>query len=397
MIVGKKKQKRNTHQTFTLLSADESKRLDSLLKNPKAINPKDLNEHIRGPELAQAFLERMPLDEPGIIPIVLAIREAYKEKYVQKAVKKAIFRLKQKGISIPDADSDPSPAIVLKYSESDDPSAYLGPIDGTGNRGILIIIPQIPKGMNVGIGLLNTEEGITYFIYNRLSKKRANEVKELFFEQSGKAIEASIPHAATILETAYTRSKSVTGESIESYLQLRPWILDNVALLDHPVIYDFMSPDSISKDVLTDSMIRKLLGHKFMQSWIIDPEKIKPILEEISNVEESPILMSEGQKSNRVHEIKDKALIALYPDSKRMVLKESLEEMAYFFHGLHEEDYVRPSLLAASSLSYKDMTFMTNSLLKSLLDRSIEYYTDIMEKDTELKEDRNRSSSLIIP
>lgn len=395
--MGKKKQKRNKPKTLTLLSADESKRLDSLLKNPKEINPKDFNERIWGPEFAQAFLERMPFDEPEIIPVVSAIREAYKEKYVQKAVKKAVFRLKQKGISVPDSESDASPAFVLKYLENDDPSAYLGPIDGTGNRGILIIIPQVPKGVNVGIGLLSTEEGITYFIYDKFSKKRANEVKELFFEQTGKAVEASIPHAATILETAYARSKAMAGETTDGYLQLRPWILDNVTLLDRPAIYDCISPDSTSTDVLTDSMIQKLLGHEFMESWIIDPEKIKPVFEEISSVEESPILISEGQKSDRMDEIKDKALNALYPDSKRMILKESLEEMAYFFYRLNEEDYIRLSLLAADSMSQKDMIFMTNPFLKSLLDRSIRYYAEIMEKDTESKEDSERSSSLIIP
>jgi hypothetical protein len=391
----KKKSKKNKPTASSFISADERTYLDSLLEGLNRINLENPHEQIPGPEFAQALLEGLPTDDPQIVPVVLTIREHFEQKNVQKAVKKVVFRLQQRGVSVPETEADTSPILVLRHSESPEPTAYLGAFDGAGNRGMLINIPQIPKGVNVSIGVVNSEEGIDQFIYLQYSKKQAKEVQELFFDQGGQVIETSMQHAASILEKAYLISKP--GEATEAYLQLRPWILEHITILDHPIIHDFIPPESISEEVLTPSMVNKLLEHEFMQAWIVEPEKMAPILEAISSVEESPILVSETQKSERIQEIKDKTVADLYPDSKRLVLKDNLEETAYLFYKLGEEEYARLALLAAFSMA-QNSSLTVNLFLKSLLGRSIDYYTYEMDALAEsVKEEQDRSSGLIIP
>ena len=51
-------------------------------------------------------------------------------------------------------------------------------------------------------------------------------------------------------------------------------------------------------------------------------------------VEESRILVTEAQKLERIKEFKDKAVARVFPDSKRAIIKDRLEEMAYIFFSL---------------------------------------------------------------
>jgi len=397
--VGKKKiPKKRKSQDLPKLPSEEEIVLNSLLGNLKDINLNNIDQQIPSPQLACALIEKLPLDAPETIDIILAMREAFNEKTVQKAIKKTIFKLKQREISIPDLEPPKEMPFLIKKTERDEPTAYLGPIDGFGNRGIFIILPQIPKGIDIGLGILNDEEGIIQFILGRYSKKRMREVKDFFFEQIGTMVESTLPHAATILEKAYNRNKPGLEESSRDYLQLRPWILENIPLLDQSVIYDFIPLESVSNEILTDSRIDKLLGHELMESWIIKPEEIKPLFEKIVEVEESLILVSEAQKLDRIKEIKDQGVAQMFPDSKRSIIKERLEEMAYIFLKLDEEEYTRLSLISAFSLDEKDSILGVNPFLEAMVERSLDYYQQSSEEVDESKDmEEDSSSSIIIP
>jgi len=397
--VGKKKRpKKRKSQDLPRLSSEEEIALNSLLENLKDINLNNIDQQISTPQLARALLEGLSVDDPGSADIILAIRDAFDEKIVQKTIKKTIFRFKQKGITFPDLEPPKETPFLIKKSDKDEPTAYLGPIDGFGNRGIFIILPQIPKGIDIGMGIINDEEGIIQFILGRYSKKRMREAKDFFFEQVGTMVESTLPHAATILERAYNRNKPGLEESSRDYLQLRPWILENISLLDQSIIYDFIPLESVSNEILTDSQIDKLLGHELMESWIIKPEEIKPLFEKIVEVKESRILVSEAQKLERIKEMKDKAVAQVFPDSKRAIIKDRLEEMGYIFFKLDEKEYTRLSLISASSLDEKDSILSVNPFLEAMVKRSIDYYQAASEEDDASK-DRGKysSSSIIIP
>jgi len=328
----------------------------------------------------------------------LAIREAFDQKNVQKAVKKTIFRLKQKGLFIPDSEFGKGAPLLIKKTQHVEPTVYIGPIDGAGSRLICIFLPQIPKGFQIGIGAVSDEEGIIDFASGEYSKKRMREFKDFVLEKFSPTVEASLAHAATILEKAYSRKEQTLRESYRNYLQLRPLILENVSLLDRPAIYDFIPFDTVSEKTLTDSQIDKLLGHKLMESWIIDADQIKPLADEISEAEESPIIVSGGQSANRINEIKQKGITEFYQDPKRLLLKNRLEEMAYVFLKLDEEEYTHLSLAAAFSLDEKDSFLKVNPFLTAMVERSLNYYTQMAEEIAKSEGlEKNSSPRIVAP
>ncbi|MFC1823633.1 hypothetical protein ACFL9T_13060 [Thermodesulfobacteriota bacterium] len=380
------------------LSSEEEVLLASLLSNSVEINPGNIQEKVPSPRLAQALLEKLPPNTPEIVPLIQAVSGAFREKKVQKAVARAVFRLKKKGISVPIQKADDSqPVFHSARQEASEPYAFLGPIDGMGNRAVFLAMPQIPKDVDLGMGIINDEQGILNFIHGRYSKKRLKEVQEHFFSQVEHMVETSLPHVATVLERAFENNQDSVDEASRDYLSLRPWILENVTMLDRAVIYDSLPIDTVENEILTESMIEKLLDQEFMLSWIIEPEQAEGLMEGIAKIEESPLHLTEEQKANRVNEIKESTLIELFPEQKRSILKTRLEEMAYLFYKQDAQDYALLSLASALSLEQKDSPIHVNAFLKAMIERSISYYEEAGKQWEGSTEKEEESSKIIVP
>lgn len=395
MAKRKKPKKKKPHPP-PILSQEQQTQLTTLLKDFKNLNNSNVHEQIPSAELAQALVESIPAQDPDAIPALLAVREAFPQKNVQKAIKKTFFKFKQKGISHPDLEPEKGPQVLASKVVVADPSAFLGPIDGTGSRGVLLILPQVPKGVDVGMGAVSDELGFIQFFVGRYSKKQLKEIEEIFFSSFDHAVETPISHAATLLERAYTKSEEGLNDASRGYLQLRPWILENVSLLEQSAVYDLIPLDSISKGSLTNSQIEKLLAHELMKTWIIDPDRIKPLLEDIQKVKESRILVSDAQKTDQINEAKRKSISQIYSEDKRLLMKWRLEEMAYFFFKLEEEEIGRISLAAAQSLDEKDSPLLINPFLEAIMERSLVFHMGAAQEAQESEGGAGDSSSKII-
>jgi len=393
----KKTQKKKKAPNKPLLSAEEEIRLKTLLENLQDIDPTKIEEQIQSSEVAQALVKKMPLEHPNTVTILASIREAFDQKSVQKEIKRALFKLERKGVRIPEADQPEKTPFEIQKTESAEPNIYVGPIDGSGGRVLFMALPRVPKGYDIGMGLVNDEEGFLEFVSGTYSKKQMKEVKTLFFEKVSPLVETSLSHAATILEGIHGQAGSGRTDATNNYLQLRPLILNKTSLLERPAIYDFISSED--PDSLTDSRIKKLLNHKILETWVVPPEEIRPLMEEIQKTEESPIFLSQTQKFDRVNEIIEKALDKLYPESKRALLKNRLEETAYVFFKLEDEEYARLSLAAARSIEKKDSILGVNPFLKALLQRTLDLYFKSIKEMEQPKEgsEEDASPTLILP
>jgi hypothetical protein len=370
-LAKKKKTPKKRRPLPPSLSAEEQARLDALLQDLKALHETDLKKQIPGPQFARALVEDLPLDDPETPRLLVAVKETFRDKGVQKAIKKAAFKLRQKGAPIPELETREEPPFMIPKVEKEEPLAFLGPVDGAGSRAVFLGLPQLAKGVDLGMGVVNDEQGVMEFSFGRYSKKQVKEVQALFFEKVRPMVKTSLAHAATILETAYRDKGASQRAASRNYLQLRPWLLEHVTLLDKAPVYDHLSLDSAAQEILTPSQMDRLLGHELFKTWLVDPEDLEPVVAELIKVEESPIFVSDVQKTERINQIKEDALAKLYPDEKRRRMLGRLEEMAYIFLKLEDEIMARLSLAAAMSLKERDTRFQVNPFLKALLERTL--------------------------
>lgn len=376
-----KKPKKMKPDHPSLLKSEETL-VTSLLEDFKNADPAEIVARIPHSHLAGIFLERLPLDNEFPVPLLLALDEAFKDKKVHKLVKRILFKLKQKGVPIDESfPQRASHDTILTRTQREEPAAYIGPIAGTiGTRAVLILLQSAVKGYQAGIGLVSEVEGILQFLYGPFSKKRLKEIKGSLSQEAGPLVETSLSHAATILEIAYGRHMEVHSDAPSQYPELRPWLLENVTILDRPIIYDFVS-EIPGDGTLSDSQLGKLFAHNLMESWLIDFEDLKPFMENILKVEGSPIVLSDAQKADQIRQVKDKSIEELFPGPRRALLKHNLEEMAYFFFKLDQDEYSRVALTAARNLDEEDTILRKNMVIEFLLERSMQYYMDLAAEE----------------
>ena len=382
-----------------LLNQEQEALVTTLLKEIDSTDPAEILAKIPDLSCAQALIDRLPLNDESPIPLLLALRDTFKERDVVKAIKRALFKLKRKGVATEAFDTeDSTPSTILKPLQKERPVCYVGPVYGLGFRSVLVILHRRGKGLDIGFGIVSDEQGIQEFLFNNVSKTRAKEFKAHVSEQAGPLIETSLSHAATILEESYQRHLRLKSDVSADYLELRPWLLENAPVLARPVVYDCIPETSISDTILTDAQLWEFFNHELMDSWLIDPDALRPCMADMLNVHDSPIVLTEAQKSARIREIKEKCMADIFPAEKRDLLKRRLEEMGYIFFKLGKEETAGVALAAAHMVVQEGSILKTNPVIESLLERSLGFYTKAMEETVpEQNQDRDESSPIILP
>ena len=371
--VSKSKRPKGAAET-PVLTPQEQELLEVLLGDLRGLDPSRLAERIPSPGFAEALVERLPVTDPQTPRILLGLRSWFREKSVTKAIKKAAFRLRQKGIELPVEQEAEPPFLKAFHQGETHLSAYLGPIDGTGSRPVFISIPQMPAGVDVAMGVVNDEEGIIEFAFNRYSNKRMKEIRNLFFSKLPNMVETTLPHAADVLERAYSAKAAAVSDSARAYLQFRPWLREHTSKLERPEAHRLLPPEAVSSDSLTESQLQRLFEHELMATWILDLGTLRPLIEEIVKAEESRLFISEGQRLEHIHRVKYEAVPKLFTEARKQLLKYRLEEMGFVFLKSAEEPLARVCLAAAASLAEKESPIKVNLFLRFLLERSLAYY-----------------------
>jgi hypothetical protein len=393
----KKKPRKGKRERISLSPADEAM-VASWLQSLADTDPRELTGQITESPLALALIERLPLKERSV-PVLVALHGKFGDKNVRKAVKRTLFKLRQKGISVPDVEDDShSAASVLQPVSVEAPIATVGAIgDLMGSRPVVVIIDRAAKGQDLGIGLVSDEEGISQFLHGNFSRRKVNELIESIMEGAGPLVETTLAHALTILETAYRQHQEHHPEIPTDYLEIRPWLLDHAAPLDHPIIYDHIPRDSLPDEDLTDSQVERLLEHEFLKSWLVDFEQLRPYMEDMGKADGSPIVLTEAQKAARIQEIKEKSLEELFPAEKRTLLRQRLEETSYLYFRLNDEAMARLCLQAAQSMDQKDSLSRKNPVVTYLLERSLRLYMKTTGAEAGEPPSGEDSSRIVVP
>jgi len=381
------------------LPAREETLLTSLLQDFEDSDPAQVVAKLSDSRLARVFVERLPLNDESTIHLLIAIHEGFQDKQVRKAIKRALFRLEKRGFTVEGfrEEKDATTAAFIP-AEREKPVAHLGPIDSNGFRAVLIELHRAMKGVDLGAGLISDEHGIQQFLFANFSKKRTRQMKEDLTRDVGPLVETSLSHAATVLEKAYGRHIEIHSNAPSEYLELRPLLLENVSLLDRPIIYDSLPEGSVPDASVTAFQLEKLFQHSLLEFWIDDLENLKPFMEDISKLQDSPLLLNDAQKADRVVEIKKRGIEELFPASRRALLKYRLEEMAYLFFQLKDEESSRLALAAALSAELEDSALKPNPLIGFIFDRSLNFYMDSAKKTAEEADKKDDASSgLILP
>ncbi len=387
------KRKKSKDKTATL-RPEEAARLEGLLARAHDLDPSGIRDELGGPETAAAFLQRLPAADPELVPLLGAIREAYQEKEVRKALRRAAFRFEQKGIPVPD-ETEKDPPALRAVPGTQEAFAYLTPFEALGDRSVLLAAPSPSFQLTMCVGIVHDLEGIKTMTALPLNRKKAREARNVFLQDFPHAVEASPGHALGVLERAYQADRSSPGAS--DYLQLRPLLLSALGPGEEAPIQGLIPPDSGAGLPFTESMAARLMDHELFRDWILDPEEVDPLADEIREAEESPLHLTQEQVSARVEELEKKAVQRIFTETRRNAYRFRLAESAYILHMRGEEEYARLALRAALSLDEPDSLFQVNPFLMLLTQRCLAMAYEEPETEQEPLEPAGPQQSLTLP
>ncbi len=337
------------------------------------------------------------ISHPAIPPLLAALFGPSPDKERRKALKRSLHVLKTRGMSVPD-DLLPREAPGAPVAgETPGLTAQLSPIYGTGDRYIILEGPRDILDGNFLLARLSDTDGLRECHPLSLKRKQREEVWEHFRSQGFTDwTEAPPDYVVRLLEEALALTPD--GEpSREGYLPLRENLWRQVGRLEEIPPLEARLPalnEGERRDLLEQS--RELVASELFHSWLPTLEEITPWADQIQEIENSPLVLTEEQKNRRVQGVADEAAAALFPEETRPRWGRRLLEMAYFLDLTGRISEARAAQAAGEDLLSGERSPLTgeNPVLQELVRVSLVLAWGIRRPE---EEPEPEPSSLIVP
>ncbi len=274
---------------------------------------------------------------------LLAEMEAGASGAVRREIRRALFRLRQHGIeppaaTVPTAAAAPAPAPNI--------SALISPIDGEGARLVWIMKARSQGGLSRLQGLTAEREGLVGANLTHVSRRELREERRDIEQRSSiKLIEADYRLADFMLIEAFRRTPEARRGQVGNFLALRAEILADSPPADyrHPIYDEFSS-------TLGQEPSPELLQEPELGGWIIAPEELKPYLDEVAEIRESPLVLNKYQQEERINAVVGRAVEQLFAGERGVLMRRRLEDTAYYLAHTSRSNAARWAASAAARI-----------------------------------------------
>jgi hypothetical protein len=334
------------------------------------------------------------LSHPAIPVLLAALFGEARDKVRRKALKKTLHLLKTRGVAVP-ADLLPREKSSLGTPRPGAVGVFVSPIFGNGESYVILEGPPEVLGGNFLVARVSDREGFKECVLLSLKRKQQVEFWEHFREQGLMEWFSPPPaYAVRLLEEAYAAHPGV-GSGASQYAALREKIFKHWA---HPEAAPDLEaagpalPPGEYPRLL--ELSRQLALDPLFHSWLPGPEEIKPWLDKLQEVQDSPLVLSDQQKQVRSDAVLDEATRALYPLESRGDWRRRLLAIAYFLELKGRQEDSRAARAAAADLEAPDRSGLTgeNPFLKGLVHYALRLSWEIQQP-----QESPASSGLVVP
>src|SRR4029077_391644 len=187
-------------------------------------------------------------------------------------------------------------------------SAIISPIDGEGARLVWLYKARAQGGLSRLQGLTAERDGLVGANLTHVSRRELREERgDIERRSSIKLIEADYRLADFMLIEAFRRTPEARRGQGGNFLALRAEILADSPPPDyrHPVYDEFSG-------TLGQEPSPELLQEPELGGWIIAQEELKPYLEEVAEIRESPLVLNKYQQEERINAVVGRAVEQLF-------------------------------------------------------------------------------------
>ena len=310
--------------------------------------------------LAAAALLRMEKETP--------------DKDLKKEIRRSLFKLAQKGLTIPEQKraEEKSPAPLL--SRSPEIEAYMSAVDGAGGRLVWIVRPQPGHGLHTLQAMLNDREGLQRIGGAQVRRKELRNMAQEIKKQHGISM-VSVPweYADMILYEGFEKAKAAGRNGLENFHQLRSIV--NTAkpkAQEHPVYQKLSSADV--REGAWRELSRRLLDEPELRFWILDADWAEPFLEQLREAQTSRLVLNPMQKEERMAGIVRDTVKTLCAGETGKIMQRRMEDIAFYFFETGRTEMAKLALAVAQQIKEGDPGPLDISFLTGLVQKSFAVY-----------------------
>jgi hypothetical protein len=324
-------------------------------------------------DLAIAFLLGRIYD-PASLRALADLEGATRDKETRKEIRRSFFKLAQKGLTGPrpaSGGAEPKRPVLALSPEIE---GYLSSVDGAGGRLVWLAKAHAGGGLQLLQGMVNDRQGLLRagapVVRRKELRRMAREIKE----KHGVTM-ISIPweYGDQILWEGFEKARTLGRSGVEGFSALRSAFTSvRPAAAPHPV-YSRLDPGSAAAGAWRE-LSRSLLDRPEFRPWILDEDWIQPYLEEVRHAQESPLVLNELQKEERLAGIVRAAVREIFSGERGRIFQRRMEDMALYLDETGRKEEARLALAVAlairegdlGSLGALDIAFLTGLVQKSL-------------------------------
>jgi hypothetical protein len=292
-------------------------------------------------------------------------------KNVKKEIRKSLFRLKSKGVPVPDLE-DPAPGVFRPPRVESSAQGYASAVDARGSRLVWIGLPQPAQGFHFISCVLSDTEGILDLTAYESSRKKFQD----FMEQNRRdmawdIVEIDPAYGAAMIHEAHEVQTGQGKTPNPEYLRIRTLLGPIPSLPLRPLIYSFLSEEEIKarSDLLERSPL--LFEGASFQVWFLEKEEVARCLELLEDAAQSRIILAPHQQESRFFEIYRQTVEELFDEKRRLHFRRRLEEMAYVLWKKGDESGAKISVAAALALTAGAKLLAPHPFLMELVKRTV--------------------------
>jgi hypothetical protein len=311
--------------------------------------------------------------DPAAVTTLLRIEKKARDKNLKKEIRRSLFKLSQKGVTIPEDKSGEEKPPIFTLARTSDIEAYMSAVDGAGGRLLWIVKPQPGHGLQTIQAMTNDREGLQRVGGAQVRRKELRNMAHEIKKQHGITMIA-VPweYADSMLYESFEKSKAAGRSGLENFHELRSVIgTGKPKAQEHPIYRRLHSEDA--RQGAWRELSRRLLDEPEFRFWILDADWLAPFLGQLQDAQTSRLVLNPMQKEERLAAIVRDTVKMLFAGEAGKIMQRRLEDMALYLLETARTEPAKLALAVAAQIQDGDPGPLDISFLTGLAQKSFAF------------------------
>jgi hypothetical protein len=312
--------------------------------------------------------------DPAAVAALLRIEKEARDKNLKKEIRRSLFKLSQKGLTIPEDKSGEEKPPIFTLARTSDIKAYMSAVDGAGGRLLWIVKPQPGHGLQTIQAMINDREGLQRVGRAQVPRKELRNMAQEIKKQHGITMIA-VPweYADSMLYESFEKAKAAGRSGLENFHELRSIVgTGKPKTQEHPIYRRLRSEDA--RQGAWRELSRRLLDEPEFRFWILDADWLAPFLGQLQDAQSSRLVLNPMQKEERLAGIVRDTVKMLCAGEVGKIMQRRLEDMALYLLETARTETAKLALAVAAQVQDGDPGPLDLSFLTGLAQKSFAFH-----------------------